>query len=80
MSRKLNDLHPYVKYLADRYSSIIPSSKHRYRWYSVLRKWNDDKEGWDKLRLTFAGSIFFERMKESNLDTIYPEILYERLI
>ena len=80
MSRNLNDLHPYVKYLADRYSSITVSSKHPYRWYSVLHKWNNDKEGGDKLRLTFAGSIFFERMKERNLDTTDPEVLYERLI
>lgn len=37
------------------------------------------KEGGDKLRFTFAGSIFFERMKERNLYTIDPDVLYERI-
>ncbi|CAH2213155.1 FAD-dependent oxidoreductase [Tepidibacter aestuarii] len=38
-----------------------------------------NKEGGDKLRFTFAGSIFFERMKERNLYTTNPDILYERI-
>ncbi|WP_099192103.1 FAD-dependent oxidoreductase [Tepidibacter mesophilus] len=37
------------------------------------------KEGGDKLRFTFAGSIFFERMKERNLYTTNPDVLYERI-
>ncbi len=37
------------------------------------------KEGGEKLRFTFAGSIFFERMKERNLYTINPDVLYERI-
>jgi hypothetical protein len=37
------------------------------------------KEGGDRLRFTFAGSIFFERMKERNLYTNDPDLLYERI-
>ncbi|SHH05605.1 hypothetical protein [Tepidibacter thalassicus] len=38
-----------------------------------------NKENGNKLRFTFAGSIYFERMKEKGLYTIDKKNLYERV-
>lgn len=70
--------HNSVRYSLDTDLLEIPDSLAIGDFISFSNKKMYEKDG-DKLKFTFAGSVYFERMKEKNLYTLDQRELYRRI-